>query len=197
MTAGRGIAHSERTPDEAREGPSKLFGLQTWLALPQSHEEIDPAFVHIEADALPVIETPGVSATLIAGSGWGETSPVPVFTDTIYADASLKAGSALPLSADHEEMAVYVLSGEVTIEDDAFEAGSLLVLVPGAATAVKAETDARVMVLGGATADGPRHIWWNFVSHSAERIDQAKADWKAGRFDSVIDDDEFIPLPEG
>jgi redox-sensitive bicupin YhaK (pirin superfamily) len=196
MTAGRGIAHSERTPDAARATGAKLFGLQTWLALPGAHEETDPGFVHIKADALPVIEGMGAYVTLIAGTGWGATSPVPVFTDTIYGDAEINAGGTLPIAAEHEEMAVYVLSGQVEITGDTFEPGSLLVLAPDTPVAVKTKTDARVMVLGGATADGPRHIWWNFVSSRADRIEQAKADWQAGRFDAVIGDGEFIPLPE-
>jgi hypothetical protein len=197
MTAGRGIAHSERTPEALRAGPSTLFGLQTWLALPKAHEETEPGFVHIEAGALPTIDGMGAHVTLIAGAGWGARSPVPVFSETIYADAEIAAGGTLPIAAEHEEMALYVLAGRVEIQGDAFDAGSLLVLAPKTPVAVKALAEARVMVLGGATADAPRHIWWNFVSSDAGRIEQAKADWRAGRFDAVTGDDEFIPLPEG
>lgn len=196
MTAGAGIAHSERTPDAVRSAESVLFGLQTWLALPRRHEETAPGFTHIGADALPAIEDGGARITLVAGTGWGERSPVPVFSDTVYADAALAAGAVLPVLAEHEDRAVYVLSGEVEIAGDAFAAGTLLVLRPGETVPVKAAAASRVMVLGGETADGPRHIWWNFVSSSRDRIEQAKADWRAARFAPVTGDDGFIPLPD-
>jgi hypothetical protein len=133
---------------------------------------------------------------LIAGQGWGATSPVAVFSDTIYAEVTLEAGATLPIDAEHEERAIYVLTGPVRIAGDAFEAGRMLILRPGDAITVSSDNGARFMVLGGETMDGPRHLWWNFVSSSKERIEQAKADWKEGRFPKVIDDDEFIPLPE-
>ena len=197
MTAGRGIAHSERTPDALRPRTKSLFGLQSWIALPRDHEETKPTFSHHGADALPVIEDRGMRAVLIAGTGWGERSPVEVFSETVYADVTLAKGAALPLPDDHEDRAVYLLSGRIEIGGDGFEPGSLLVLRPGDAVSVRATADSRLLVLGGATMDGDRHIWWNFVSSSKDRIDQAKADWKAGRFDAVPGDDkEFIPLPE-
>jgi redox-sensitive bicupin YhaK (pirin superfamily) len=195
MTAGCGIAHSERTPDELRSG-ARLYGLQTWLALPKTHEETAPSFEHFSADRLPRIEGDGVEATLIAGTGWGKRSPVGVFTETLYADMRLADGAKLTIPPEHEERGVYVLAGAIEIAGDRFDAGSLLVLRPDKPVDVRARGPVHLAVLGGESADGPRHIWWNFVSSSAERIEQAKADWKAGRFDPVVDDDEFIPLPE-
>jgi len=195
MTAGSGIAHSERTPDALRSG-AKLYGLQTWLALPKAHEETAPRFEHFSADRLPTFEGDGVEATVIAGTGWGKRSPVGVFTDTLYVDMRLADGAKLTIPPEHEERGVYVLAGEIEIAGDRFGVGSMLVLRPGKPVDVLAHGAVHLVALGGATADGPRHIWWNFVSSSAERIEQAKADWKAGRFDPVVDDDEFIPLPE-
>lgn len=197
MTAGRGIAHSERSPDTARDPASPLYGLQTWLALPKADEEADPAFQHVAATDVPVIDGDGMTATLIAGSGWGRTSPVSVFSDTIYADVRIDDDAVLPVPDEHEERAIYVLDGAVEIAGDRFEAGTMLVLRPGDPIAVTARGGAQIVVIGGATADGPRHVWWNFVSSSKERIEQAKEDWKQGRFGHVIGDtEEFIPLPE-
>ena len=144
-----------------------------------------------------MIEDKGLRAVLIAGTGWGARSPVEVFSETVYADVTLAADAVLPLPDEHEDRAVYLLSGAIEIGGERFEHGSLLVMRPGDAVNVRALTDARLQVLGGATMDGSRHIWWNFVSSSKDRIEQAKADWKAGRFDIVPgDDEEFIPLPE-
>ncbi|MBT5415199.1 MAG: pirin family protein [Rhodospirillaceae bacterium] len=196
MTAGSGIVHSERTPPEARTGEFRAFGLQIWMALPREKEEMAPGFQHYAAESLPVIEDGGVAATLVGGTAWGETSPVAVHSDTIYADIRMAQGGRLPVPGEHEERALYVLEGVAEIAGDRFEAGSFLVLRPGDGIAVEAPSACRLMLLGGATADGPRHIWWNFVSHSKERIEQAKADWRAGRFDPVPDETEFIPLPE-
>jgi len=196
MTAGSGIAHSERTPDALRPGGSRLYGLQTWLALPQPFEEAEPFFEHFGDDALPKIDGDGLTATLIAGSGWGKQSPVQVFSETIYADVQIAGGSALPIPPEHEERAVYVLEGTVAVAGEDYEAGSLMVFKPGIAVEVQTSADARVMVLGGEAADGPRHIWWNFVSSRPERIEQAKRDWEEKRFAEVVDDDEFIPLPK-
>jgi len=199
MTAGRGIAHSERTPPETRRAPQRLFGLQAWVALPADREERPPAFAHHRADALPVIEDGGARAVLIAGEGWGARSPVETESAIVYADATLARGAALPIPADHEERALYVLAGAIEIAGDRFEAGSLLVLHPGDPIVVRpaeGADGARLLVMGGEPMDGPRHIWWNFVSSSKERIEQAKADWKAGRFDRVVGETEFIPLPE-
>ena len=198
MTAGRGIVHSERTSPELKARGSRLFGLQTWVALPAAHEEADPSFAHYEETDLPVLEAEGKRVRLVVGEAWGLRSPVETFSDTIYADIRLEPGAALPLDAAHEECAVYVVSGAVNIGGDRFPSGQLLVLRPGAITLNSAENEAtRVVLVGGETIDGPRHIWWNFVSSRPDRIEQAKADWKAGRFDSVPGDaEEFIPLPE-
>jgi redox-sensitive bicupin YhaK (pirin superfamily) len=196
MTAGRGIVHSERTAPELRNAPQKMFGIQTWLALPKSHEETDPGFLHVGADDLPVIRAEGKRVRIIMGSLYGETSPVPFPHDTFYAEAVLAPGTVLPLDADYEERGVYIVSGEIDIAGDSFGPGRLLVLKPGDRISVLALSNARLMLLGGAPMDGPRHLWWNFVHSSKERIDQAKNDWKQGRFDSVPGEDEFIPLPE-
>lgn len=196
MTAGSGIAHSERTPDALRPRGSRLYGLQTWLALPQPFEEAEPFFEHFGDDALPKIDGDGLTATLIAGKGWGKQSPVQVFSETIYADVQIAGGSALPILPEHEERAVYVLEGTVAVAGEDYAAGSLMVFKPGIAIDVQTSADARVMVLGGEAADGPRHIWWNFVSSRPERIEQAKRDWEEKRFAEVVDDDEFIPLPK-
>jgi redox-sensitive bicupin YhaK (pirin superfamily) len=199
MTAGRGIVHSERTPPEARVAGPELWGLQTWIALPREKEETAPAFAHHDEKALPCIVDGGVSVRLVVGSAWGSRSPVATFSDTVYADATLAAGAVLPIDPEHEERALYIVDGEIRIGEDAFEAGRMVVLRPGAGVAVRnaGSGKARVVLIGGATLDGPRHIWWNFVSSSRERIEQAKAEWKAGRFDTVPGDaEEFIPLPE-
>jgi redox-sensitive bicupin YhaK (pirin superfamily) len=196
MTAGKGIAHSERTGQEVRKKPSRLAGIQSWLALPGSDEEIEPDFLHQGKDSLPVISGEGKNVRLIVGSLFGSRSPVKTYSEMFYADAILKAGSRLPLAGEHEERAIYVVSGKIRIAGDEFDAGRLLIFKPGDEITVDAVDDSRFMLLGGEPADGPRYIWWNFVSSSKERIEQAKADWSAGRFDDVPDDDEFIPLPE-
>lgn len=197
MTAGRGIVHSERTAPELRNSPQRLFGIQTWLALPKSHEETAPEFFHHPADDLPVIRGEGKRVRLIMGSAFGETSPVRFPHDTLYAEAVLAPGAFLPFDADMDERAIYVVSGEIDISGDTFGAGQLLVLRPGDRISILALSQARLMLIGGEPMDGPRHIWWNFVHSSQERIDQAKMEWKAGRFDTVPGDvEEFIPLPD-
>ena len=196
MTAGHGIAHSERTSPGERASGAKLFGIQSWVALPAHAEETDPAFAHHEQAALPFIAGDGKQIRLIAGSLFGERSPVPTFSEMFYADALLEAGVRLPLDPDHEERGIYIAEGRIKVAGDLFEAGQLLVFRPGDPITVTAEDPARLMLLGGAPMDGPRHIWWNFVSSRKERIEQAKADWKAGRFDAVPGEIEFIPLPD-
>lgn len=197
MSAGSGIVHSERTSEAAKALGPKLFGIQSWVALPQTHEEGAPAFVHYPADQLPMIEDHGVSVRVIAGEVMGIKAPTETAWPTLYADAVMAAGSSMPLDATYEERALYTVSGTITIAGDAFEPGQLLVFKAGDAITISASTDARFMILGGAPMDSKRYIWWNFVSSSKERIEQAKADWKEGRFDSVPGDDvEFIPLPE-
>jgi len=196
MTAGRGIVHSERTAlDERKKGP-RLFGIQTWAALPATHEESTPDFSHFSEADLPRIEGEGKRIRLIMGSLYGETSPVPFPWDVFYAEAVLAPGAVLPLDPMHDERAIYVVSGEIDIAGDVFGGGQLLVFKPGDRISVLAISNARLMVLGGEPMDGPRHIWWNFVSSRKDRIEQAKAEWRSGRFDTVPGEDEFIPLPE-
>lgn len=198
MSAGSGIVHSERTAEAARKlGPNKMFGIQAWVALPKSHEENPAAFTHYPDTDLPIIEGEGKNVRLIGGTAWGQTSPVETPMGMIYADAKLGAGASLPLDPTYEERGIYTVAGEIEIAGDRFGPGQLLVFNPGDTITIKATTDARFMVLGGDPMDGPRHLWWNFVSSSKERIEQAKADWTAARFDTVPgDEEEFIPLPD-
>jgi redox-sensitive bicupin YhaK (pirin superfamily) len=197
MTAGRGIVHSERTAADHRDGGEPLHGLQLWVALPVKDEETAPAFAHTTAADIPELRENGLTLRVVAGTMHGLRSPVVTSWDTVFADAKLKAGTILPLAADHEERAVYVISGEVEIGGDRHGSERLLVLTPGNRIEVKATGDAHIVVVGGAAMDGPRHIWWNFVSSRKERIEAAKADWKSGRFDLVPGDTaEFIPLPD-
>ncbi len=198
MTAGRGIVHSERTGMEARATGPRLYGIQAWLALPKTHEEIAPEFTHHGAPELPKIVEGGKRISLIMGSAYGETSPVKFPWEALYAEAVLSPGAILPLDPDYDERAIYIVSGKVDIAGEEFGAGQLLVFKPGDRISILAIDQSRVMVVGGEPMDGPRHIWWNFVSSSKERIEQAKEEWKTGRFDTVPGDDkEFIPLPEG
>jgi hypothetical protein len=197
MTAGRGIVHSERSDAELRKRRQKLYGIQIWVALPKQHEETEPDFTHYEAESLPLIEGDGKIVRVIAGSLFGKSSPVKTFSSLFYADAALQADARLSLSAEHEERAIYLLEGTVEVAGQSFEPGRLLVFSSGDEILVKANGTARLLFFGGEPLDGPRHVWWNFVSSSRERIEQAKADWKAGRFAPVPGDTEFIPLPEG
>ena len=207
MTAGRGIVHSERSPmgqasgseDGSDSGKQRLFGLQTWLALPKTHEETSPSFSHTGEELLPVIEDTGSRVKLIVGSAWGSTSPVATFSDTIYADVTLATGARIPIDPVHEERALYTIAGDVEIAGQSFPAGQLLLLRAGHPVTVNnaGAAPARFVLIGGETIDGPRYIWWNFVSSTKERIEQAKLDWKEGRFPTVPGDaEEFIPLPE-
>ena len=195
MTAGRGIAHSERTDQDQRPAGPRLYGIQAWVALPETFEETDPGFSHHGADDQPIITDTDKSVRVIAGSAWGETARVKTFSDMFYADADLSTGARLPIPTEHEERALYIADGRISVNGDSFGSDQLLVLHPGDAITVEAESQARVMVLGGEPMDGPRHIWWNFVSSSKDRIEQAKADWLAGRFAPVPNETEFIPLP--
>lgn len=197
MTAGRGIAHSERTPAAERAAGSAISGMQTWLALPDGKEEIDAAFEHVAKDDLPLIEDGGVSARVIMGSLWGATSPITQHSATIYADILMNAGASIPIEAEADERAVLVALGDATLDGEALDRYSLYILKPGQAMTLRATTDARVMLLGGEAFTTPRHVWWNFVSSSRERINQAKHDWKEGAFGLIPgDSDEYIPLPE-
>lgn len=198
MTAGRGITHSERTAIGSRTHSNPLFGIQSWVALPRQHEEMTPGFIHHRGEILPVIEDAGTRLRLIAGYGWGLRAPVLTPSDLFYADAALQPGAIFPMPDDHEERAAYVVQGEVEVAGTRFEAGRMLLFRAKDSIVLRAGPEgARLLLLGGAVMDGPRHLFWNFVSSSRERIEQAKADWKAGRFATVPGDDkEFIPLPE-
>jgi redox-sensitive bicupin YhaK (pirin superfamily) len=199
MTAGRGIVHSERTPDNLRGHPLLMSGLQTWLALPDDKEEIDPSFAHTEKTDMPHIDERGVRGRVVIGSFEGMSSPVKVFSDTLYADVSLEPGVKFPFAAGHEERAAYVLSGEVIVAGDRFACDQLLVFRPGDTITLEAgEQGCHLMLFGGAALNSKRYIWWNFVSSSKERIEKAKEEWRTGKFDIVPgDEEEFIPLPEG
>jgi redox-sensitive bicupin YhaK (pirin superfamily) len=197
MTAGRGIAHSERSPAELRPKGPELSGIQTWLALPSAREEMNPAFEHIAREALPVADGGGARARVVMGTLWGKASPVTCHSETIYADIQLSPGGAMPIDAEADERALYVAEGEAMLDGLKLERSTLYVLRPGTAATLRSESGAHVMLCGGAPLDGPRHVWWNFVSSRRERIQQAKEDWRAGRFTLPPDDhDEFIPLPE-
>ena len=196
MTAGRGIAHSERTPDVERANGQGMLGLQSWIALPKGREEIAPSFQHYGAATLPTVQDKGFSAKIIAGKSFGVSSKVEMVSDWFYVEVALDEGMTAPLDADHEERAIYLVDGEVEIAGDKFAAPQLLIFRPGDRITVKALCKTRMMFLGGSALEGPRHIWWNFVSSSKERIEQAKADWKAGRFEHVPGEHEFIPLPD-
>ncbi|MET3591378.1 redox-sensitive bicupin YhaK (pirin superfamily) [Mesorhizobium shonense] len=198
MTAGRGIVHSERTPEELRGAPMSISGLQTWLALPDSQEEIAPVFANTSVIRLPEIDAEGVSGRVVIGEFSGLRSPVATASETLYADLRLAAGASVKIPADAEERAIYTLEGEVSIAGDRFPAERLLVFKPGEEIVVSSERGAHFMLFGGASLGSKRYIWWNFVSSSKERIEQAKEEWKTGRFDIVPgDEEEFIPLPEG
>jgi redox-sensitive bicupin YhaK (pirin superfamily) len=196
MTAGRGIAHSERTPDVPRANGQRMLGLQSWIALPMDREEIAPSFQHYSADSLPLVSDTGLKARIIAGKAFGATSPVDQTSEWFYAEVNLDTGARAPLDADHEERAVYLVEGEVEIANERYEAPRLLIFRPGDRITITAVTPTKMMFLGGTALEGPRYIWWNFVSSNRERIEQAKQDWKTGRFAHVPEETEFIPLPE-
>jgi redox-sensitive bicupin YhaK (pirin superfamily) len=200
MTAGRGIAHSERSPAAERATGPRLHGIQLWVALPQAFEEVEPEFHHHPAATLPAFERAGVQLRLLAGQAFGQRSPVHVFSPLFYLEArwALPGELDVPASGDPtEERGAYVVEGTVFCGGAPFDEGALIVFSPGSSPVLRAEGPARVLLLGGAPLDGPRHIWWNFVSSSRERIERAKADWREGRFGTIPGDDrEFIPLPE-
>ena len=198
MTAGRGIVHSERSPEEMRGGEMPISGLQTWLALPDHMEEIDPAFAHVGTAELPEIADRGARARVVMGTFGGSASPVPQHTGTLYVDLALEPSTSAPFDAAWEERALYLLEGKIEIAGDRFGPDQLLIFRPGDAITVTAgPTGARMMLFGGDSIPTKRHIWWNFVSSSRDRIEQAKAEWRSGRFDIVPgDEEEFIPLPD-
>jgi hypothetical protein len=197
MTAGAGITHSERSPVSARTTSGKLFGLQTWIALPADQQEIAPAFDHYAAGQIPMVEADGIKLSLVVGQSDGLRSPVKTYSDTMYADLVLDGGARYQLKAEHVERAVYVVSGAVEIvgQEGQFAAGEFVVFKPGAEIVLRGVGSTRLMLVGGEPFYEQRHIYWNFVSTSAERIEQAKQDWRERRFPPVPGDDEFIPLP--
>ncbi len=196
MTAGRGIAHSERTAPGVRARGARLHGLQTWVALPLQQEEVAPSFFHHPASTLPQFDLDGVDVRGVAGHAFGAISPVKTFSETLYAAADMPAGKRLVIPAEHEERGVYVVSGEVGIDGEIIAAEHLAILTPGMEVEIYATTPALLMLVGGAAMQGHRYIWWNFVSSSRERIEKAKADWQGQRFGTIPGETEFIPLPE-
>ncbi len=197
MRAGKGIVHSERTAADRKRTGQRLFGLQTWVALPETMEESGPAFLHHGADELPRVEDGNLTLRLVAGETHGLASPLATASETLYADVALAEGARFDVRPTHEERAVYVLTGAIAIGGERHGAGTLLVLRPGETVTLAAEEASRVMLFGGEPMEGPRYIWWNFVSSRPERIEAAKEEWRRGRFDTVPgDEEEFIPLPE-
>lgn len=204
MVAGKGVTHSERTSEAARKGPHSLYGIQTWVALPEDREDSAPSFEHHGKDSLPEFRDGGVNARLILGSAYGATAPATLFSEAFYLDVTLAAGARFPLPDDHEDRGLYITEGSVTIAGQVFEGGRMMVFRPGDRITVEAgPRGARLMALGGATLNGPRYVWWNFVASSKDRIEAAKEEWRAanwgkGQFDLPPDDRaEFIPLPPG
>lgn len=195
MTAGRGIAHSERTPPALRVDGAHLHGLQFWVALPRHAEQTEPSFQHHPGASLPRVDGQGYSITLIAGQGWGLTSPVQTHSPLFYADVQFTSTGCFPVPAEHQERAVYLVSGEARLDGEILTPGLVYVLQSGSPAVVEVDGAARLVVFGGAPLEGPRRIWWNFVASDTALIEQAKLDWEAGRFDKVPGEEERIPLP--
>ncbi|TKW66240.1 MAG: pirin family protein [Paracoccus denitrificans] len=203
MVAGKGVTHSERTSDQGRQGPHSLYGIQTWIALPEDREDMDPIFEHHGKQALPRFEAEGINATLILGSAYGQSAPATLYSETFYLDVALAPGARFPLPDDQEDRGLYITEGSVTIAGDHFEAGRMMVFRPGDKITVAAGPQgARLMALGGATLNGPRYVWWNFVASSRDKIEHAREEWRAanwgeGQFELPEgDDQEFTPAPE-
>ena len=195
MTAGSGIVHSERSPAAERAGGPKLYGMQTWLALPEGREEIAPAFEAVSD--LPVIDGSGAHARIVMGSLWGSRAATTCYAETIYAEIALAPAGAIPIEAEADERAVMLVGGEASLDGEPLKLYDLVVLRPGDAMTLRSDRGGRAMLLGGEAFTSRRYVWWNFVSSNRERIEQAKADWREGRFGKVPgDEDEFIPLPE-
>ena len=196
MTSGRGIAHSERSPLDARRAPQNVHGMQTWVALPKGYEEVEPEFHHHAAATLPFQDRNGVQLRVIAGRAYGEEAPVKVFSETLNVALDLAPGAEIELDASHRERALYILEGEAQLDGVDVPSQHLIIPDGGARAKLRAKTPLKAMLLGGEPLDAPRHMWWNFVSSSQERIEQAKDDWENGRFGTIPGDDkEFIPLP--
>lgn len=196
MTAGRGIVHSERSPQDMRRTGGRMQGIQTWLALPRELEGCEPAFVHHPAASLPVIEMPGVTMRLIAGSAFDRTSPVAVASSMFYIAVEMEAGASFVLPDEYAERAVYPLSGDISINEGALAAGSMAVLNPSEPVTIQALSPTRLMLLGGAPLNGERFLWWNFVASDRATIEEASERWRRGGFDMVPGETEFIPLPD-
>ena len=203
MVAGKGVTHSERTSEEGRAGPHSLFGVQTWIALPESHEDMNPTFEHHAKEALPEITDKGIRAKLLLGDAYGKSAPATLYSETFYLDVVLEANTRFPLPDNHEDRGLYIVQGSVTVAGQLFEAGRMIVFRPGDHITIAAgEQGARLMALGGATLNGPRYIWWNFVASTRDRIEHAKEEWRAanwgqGQFDLPVGDDKvYVPLPE-
>ena len=203
MTAGYGVTHSERVDEDALKQPYSMFGIQSWIALPKDREDHPAEFVHAPMESLPVLNGEGKTVRLILGTAYGESAPVETPSEMFYVDAELQPNAMIPLPQDHEDRGVFVVQGDVAVAGQNFGAGQMMVFRPGDHISLKAgEYGARLMLLGGATLEGPRHIWWNFVASSKERIDAAKeawraGDWQHGRFQLPPDDnDDFTPLPD-
>lgn len=201
MVAGKGVTHSERTSEETRRKPHSVFGIQTWVALPESHEDVDPHFEHHAKGALPVVEFEGAHARLVIGTAYGAAAPVKTFSEMFYLDVFLEPNASIPLPDNHEDRGIYIIDGQISVSGKAYETGQMLVFKPGDPISVKAlDSGARLMLLGGETLNGPRHIWWNFVSSSKEKLEAAKAAWKEADFENGPfklppgDDAEFIPI---
>lgn len=196
MTAGRGITHSERTSDEARHQHQVLEGLQLWVALPTEYEEVEPSFEHYPPEAIPELDRDGARIRVLAGTAFGVNSPVKTLSPLVYVDIALHPGKVLKLDVDYTERAIYIVKGQITLAGESYGAGRMLVLAQGREVTFRADEETRLVVVGGEPLDGPRIAWWNFVSSSRARIEQAKADWEAGRFAQVPGETEFIPLPD-
>ncbi len=196
MTAGRGIVHSERTPPDIIDQTRRMHGLQVWVGLPHEHEETEPAFDHYPKESIPSVSRDGIHVTVVAGRAYGVESPVKTFSPLTYLDYRLEAGATIEVPTTPIERALYPINGKFTVKDVAAEPAELVVLKTGATVSITATEASHVVLFGGDPLDGPRRLWWNFVSSSAERIDQAKEDWKEGRFGLVPGDEkDFIPLP--
>ena len=196
MTAGRGIVHSERSAPEDRARGHRLHGLQTWVALPKSHEQAEPSFSHHARASLPEISLPGVQMRLIAGTAFGKRAPTVTFSPMIYVAVDMAAGAAFDLPPEHQQRAVYAVEGEVRVEGVALPLRHMAVLIPDSTARIEALADARLVLLGGSKMDGDRVIWWNFVASSRELIDAASERWRAQAYPPVPGETEFIPLPE-
>jgi hypothetical protein len=196
MTAGAGIVHSERHDPERRKSARPMFGIQSWVALPKAHEDAKPSFSHHAAASLPKVRLPGVRMTLIAGNAFGEKSPAPTYSGTFYVAVEADAGASFTLPAEHEERGVHLVQGSAFVDGIDLPERHLALLPTGKSVEIRTAAQSRLMLLGGEKMDGPRHIWWNFVASSKEKIENAKQRWRTQAFAAVPGETEFIPLPD-